>query len=133
VRRLGRLLVVPAVAYLGLLVSTLLGGPTVHSPYLPLPDPPGAAHHPAPVRNHGRGSPSAGPGGAAAGTTTRPVPGTSAAPPRPTAAGSTPAATVPARAHGSSSAHARATASHGSTRTATPPGSTRRATPTRKA
>ncbi|MFC1431427.1 hypothetical protein ACEZDB_12320 [Streptacidiphilus sp. N1-3] len=35
VRRLGRLLLVPAAAYVALLVSTLLGGPTVRSPLLP--------------------------------------------------------------------------------------------------
>ncbi|MDQ0312475.1 cytoskeletal protein RodZ [Kitasatospora herbaricolor] len=35
VRRFGRLLVVPAVGYVILLVSTLLGGPTVQSPFLP--------------------------------------------------------------------------------------------------
>lgn len=40
VRRLGRLLVVPAAVYVALLVSTLLGGPTIHSPLVPLPDAP---------------------------------------------------------------------------------------------
>jgi hypothetical protein len=49
VRRVGRFLVVPAVGYVALLVSTLLGGPTVNSPYLPLPvappsQAPAAAH-----------------------------------------------------------------------------------------
>ncbi|MFJ1702624.1 hypothetical protein [Kitasatospora sp. NPDC088346] len=43
VRRLGRLLVIPAAGYVVLLVSTLLGGPTVHSPLLP------AAQAPQPV------------------------------------------------------------------------------------
>ncbi|MGW1764423.1 hypothetical protein ACWCQL_10135 [Streptomyces sp. NPDC002073] len=39
VRRIGRLLVVPAAAYLVVLVSTLLGGPTLDVPFLPLPPP----------------------------------------------------------------------------------------------
>ena len=40
VRRIGRILVVPAVAYVGLLTSTLLGGPTINIPFLPLPSAP---------------------------------------------------------------------------------------------
>lgn len=39
----GALVVVPAVGYISLLFSTLLGGPTIHSPFLPLPAPPPAA------------------------------------------------------------------------------------------
>jgi hypothetical protein len=39
----GAIVVVPAVGYVGLLFSTLLGGPTIHSPFLPLPDQPPAA------------------------------------------------------------------------------------------
>ncbi|MER7463362.1 hypothetical protein [Streptomyces sp. NPDC097981] len=35
VRRMGRLLVIPAAAYVVLLISTLMGGPTVRSPFLP--------------------------------------------------------------------------------------------------
>lgn len=35
VRRWGYLLVVPAAAYVVLLISTLLGGPTLQSPFLP--------------------------------------------------------------------------------------------------
>ncbi|MER7750772.1 hypothetical protein [Kitasatospora sp. NPDC097643] len=49
VRRLGVLLAVPAVGYLGLLASTVLGGPTVNAPFLPLPQPPAAAPTPAPA------------------------------------------------------------------------------------
>ncbi|MFF1909149.1 hypothetical protein [Kitasatospora sp. NPDC058218] len=48
VRRLGLLLAVPAAGYLVLLASTVLGGPTVSAPFLPLPAPPSAAP-PAPV------------------------------------------------------------------------------------
>jgi hypothetical protein len=39
----GAIVVVPAVGYVCLLFSTLLGGPTIHSPFLPLPDQPPAA------------------------------------------------------------------------------------------
>ncbi|HEY5834510.1 hypothetical protein [Streptomyces sp.] len=39
VRRLGRFLVIPAAGYVALLLSALLGGPSVPSPYLPLPEP----------------------------------------------------------------------------------------------
>jgi len=42
-RGAGVIVVVPAVGYVGLLISTLLGGPTIHSPFLPLPDQPPAA------------------------------------------------------------------------------------------
>lgn len=42
VRRLGRLLVIPAAGYVALLLSAALGGPSVDSPYLPLPA--GGAH-----------------------------------------------------------------------------------------
>lgn len=39
----GVIVVVPAVGYVCLLFSTLLGGPTIDSPFLPLPDQPPAA------------------------------------------------------------------------------------------
>ncbi len=45
-RRATVLLVLPVAGYVALLASTLLGGPTVHSPFLPVPDavrPPGKA------------------------------------------------------------------------------------------
>ena len=51
-RRAGRLLVLPAAAYVAVLLSSALGGPAVSSPYLPLPrvaDHPGAAS-PGPTR-----------------------------------------------------------------------------------
>ncbi|MFE4969418.1 hypothetical protein [Streptomyces sp. NPDC056660] len=38
VRRAARLLVIPAGVYVALLVSTLLGGPTLSAPFVPLPD-----------------------------------------------------------------------------------------------
>ncbi|WP_354641293.1 hypothetical protein [Kitasatospora camelliae] len=37
VRRLGRLLAVPAVGYLALVLSSLLGGPAIDAPFLPQP------------------------------------------------------------------------------------------------
>ncbi|MFG3348301.1 hypothetical protein ACGF1Z_24980 [Streptomyces sp. NPDC048018] len=50
VRRWGRLLVVPAIAYVALLVSALLGGPTVQAPFLPsAPAPRTPAPGPAPT------------------------------------------------------------------------------------
>ncbi|GAA1235049.1 hypothetical protein GCM10009665_26520 [Kitasatospora nipponensis] len=68
VRRAGRLLAVPAAGYVVLLVSSALGGPTVNSPFLPLPGPPAtsappgpAAQPPAPTA----AAPSQGPGGVA--------------------------------------------------------------------
>ncbi|MFK0282309.1 hypothetical protein ACIQVL_17835 [Streptomyces sp. NPDC090499] len=50
VRRAARLLVIPAVGYVVLLISTVLGGPTISSPFVPLPDPthPAAPHATAP-------------------------------------------------------------------------------------
>ncbi|WP_395295521.1 hypothetical protein ACF9IK_19840 [Kitasatospora hibisci] len=43
VRRLGLLLAVPAAGYLVLVASTMLGGPSVSAPFLPLPPAPSAA------------------------------------------------------------------------------------------
>ena len=37
-RRAGLLLVVPAAGHVALLASTLVGGPTVHTPLVPVPD-----------------------------------------------------------------------------------------------
>ncbi|WP_152648282.1 hypothetical protein [Streptacidiphilus anmyonensis] len=132
VRRVGRILVVPAVAYVGLLVSTLLGGPTVNSPYLPLPAGPHAAPGPrggphsvtrgGAQGQDGAGGPGtgSGTGGTATGASgTAPTPGVSVGA-TPTA-GATPSATQPATG-----------ASHGhSTHTAVPPGASHR--PTKKA
>ncbi|WP_199881381.1 hypothetical protein [Streptomyces sp. CB03911] len=101
VRRFGRLLVVPAVGYVILLVSTLLGGPTVQSPFLPsaqaprpsVSSPPAApeapsptveaqpSDRPAPARSAARGGTAAtaptatatGPGAATAGTSAAPA------------------------------------------------------------
>ncbi|MEU6201787.1 hypothetical protein [Streptomyces sp. NPDC047061] len=54
VRRAARLLVIPAGVYVALLVSTLLGGPTLSAPFVPLPE----ATHPAEPRATAPGSPS---------------------------------------------------------------------------
>lgn len=113
VRRLGLLLAVPAVAYIAVLVSALLGGPGASSAYLPLPD--SAEHHPrgpasgAPQRagdDPGRPEPASSavpenPSGAASRTpASAPRPGTSAtAPPSPGASSAPSAAkTTPAPA-----------------------------------
>ncbi|MFD4598224.1 hypothetical protein ACFWPQ_09300, partial [Streptomyces sp. NPDC058464] len=53
VRRAARLLVIPAGVYVALLVSTLLGGPTLSAPFVPLPE----ATHPATPRATAPGSP----------------------------------------------------------------------------
>ncbi|MFF2149425.1 hypothetical protein, partial [Kitasatospora sp. NPDC058190] len=65
IRRLGVVLAVPAGGYLALLVSTLLGGPTVNAPFLPLPQAP-APSAPASADTPS-GTPSAGPEAAAPG------------------------------------------------------------------
>lgn len=92
VRRLGLLLALPAVAYVALLVSAVLGGPGASSPYLPLPE--SAERHPG---GPASGTPRPGEGG-----TRRPVPAPAAAPEgRPDQAsrtpGSVPGPTAPAR------------------------------------
>ncbi|WP_371501150.1 hypothetical protein OG871_30170 [Kitasatospora sp. NBC_00374] len=94
VRRLGRLLVIPAAGYVVLLVSTLLGGPTVHSPLLP------AAQAPHPVPAPPAAPQSAGPTAEVSGTP---------APPR-----------TPAPAANGGGASVRATASRGGTSDASP-------------
>ncbi|MEV7976368.1 hypothetical protein [Streptomyces sp. NPDC086519] len=62
VRRVARLLVIPAGAYVALLVSTLLGGPTISAPFVPLPDTthPAAPHPTAPGSSAGTGHPAGG-------------------------------------------------------------------------
>ncbi|MEV7417783.1 hypothetical protein [Streptomyces sp. NPDC089919] len=118
VQRLGRLLVVPAAGYLALVVSALLGGPTLGVPFLP--DPPGAhqPHHPPAVADPdapgpaapvlpGRGRAtdrSAGPSG---GATPEAGPGPSAGPVAPLATASafpTGAPTATGKVRGKSSA-----------------------------
>jgi len=54
VLRAAKLLVLPAGGYLALLVSTLLGGPSISSPFVPQPDP----THPTPPRATAPDSPS---------------------------------------------------------------------------
>ncbi|MFJ6761106.1 hypothetical protein ACIQNK_39650 [Streptomyces sp. NPDC091273] len=72
VRRWGYLLVVPAVAYVVLLMSTLLGGPTFQSPFLPSAQ---APHTPLPGGTAGAGT--AGPSTRGPASSTRPVPAAS--------------------------------------------------------
>ncbi|MFF3600264.1 RodZ family helix-turn-helix domain-containing protein [Kitasatospora indigofera] len=74
VRRFGRLLVVPAVGYVILLVSTLLGGPTVQSPFLP------SAQAPRPPVSTPPAAPTTASPTAEARASTGPAPGKAAAP-----------------------------------------------------
>jgi hypothetical protein len=124
VRRAGRLLAVPAAGYVVLLLVSALGGPTVSSPYLPLPAK--GDHHGSPSpgpSTSGRtpgtpaaghtGGPTGGPGEAAAAphTTARPPAGTATA--RPTATTATTAGTPTATVtHGRSRATAHPVPSH---------------------
>jgi hypothetical protein len=134
VRRIGWVLVVPAVAYVGMLASTLLGGPTVNSPFLPLPPGPhapgnggasGSGAHPG-----ASGGTTAGPGaGATAGAGTMPAGGAGAGG-KSGAGGTAPSAAPSALPSVTTSPSAVAT--HGrSTHTATPPGVSHH--PTKKA
>lgn len=94
VRRAAQLLVVPAACYVALLISTVLGGPTISAPFVPLPDTPHTAtpHATAPGSpagtGHAAGSASSGeaydgslPGArrTASGSTGRPAASTAAA------------------------------------------------------
>ncbi len=128
VRRVGRILVVPAVAYIGLMVSTLLGGPTVDSPYLPLPagphTAPGPSGGPHPVTRggvHGQG----GTGGQSTGTGGTDVTGVVPAPGASVGATPTAGATHSATQPAAGVTHGR------STHTAVPPGASHH--PTKKA
>ncbi|MEV5969466.1 hypothetical protein [Streptomyces sp. NPDC051921] len=67
VRRWGYLLLVPAVGYVALLISALLGGPTVQAPFLPSAQ---APHTPTPAPSTGGGN--GGPTPAAGDTADRP-------------------------------------------------------------
>ncbi|MFD0265286.1 hypothetical protein ACFVGY_01635 [Streptomyces sp. NPDC127106] len=120
VRRVGYVLVVPAAAYVVLLVSTLLGGPTIESPLLPSAQAPHSpapgdptAGTPGPTRSATSGSPRPAPAAArsstppASGGTDSPRPGTG---PDPTKAAAEPGDTAPTQPGG-----------HGRGRTA-PPG-----------
>jgi hypothetical protein len=134
VRRIGWVLVVPAVAYIGMLASTLLGGPTVNSPFLPLPSGPHAPGNGGPSgsgAHHGAsGGTATGPGAGAtagAGTTTGTV---TAAGGKSGAGGTAPSAAPSALPSVTTSPSAIVT--HGrSTHTATPPGASHH--PTKKA
>lgn len=120
VRRFGRLLVIPAAGYVALLLSAALGGPSVDSPYLPLPaggaDGAGTASpRPTAPDTAGRTPSAAGKDGApgSASPTARAVAGNSPTATGPSArpsapgqaAAATPAATaVPTVTHGKSTA-----------------------------
>lgn len=104
IRRLGRLLVIPAAGYVALLISSLLGGPSVSSPFLPQPPRPHTVSRAEPSPStapHGTTShlPAARPAAAPA----RPSPTATTAAPTPTA-GTTPSPTTgsPGRGHSTS-------------------------------
>ncbi|MER5529869.1 hypothetical protein ABT075_35690 [Streptomyces sp. NPDC002677] len=123
VRRTARLLLIPAGVYVALLVSALLGGPTISAPFVPLPDttPPAAPRATAPGSPGGTGhaAGSAGPGATdenalatsprtASGQTGRP---TAAATPATTATTAAPTATTSPTAVPTTTTTATATAS----------------------
>jgi hypothetical protein len=134
VRRLGRLLVVPAAVYVALLVSTLLGGPTVDSPLLPLPASPAARSH-APGTPPGGGAQPTGSGSQtggraqAAGSATGSGSGTATG----SGAGATPSAGATSSPSATAAATSAAPTRGNSTHSATAPGSSHRATPSKKA
>ena len=120
VRRLGRLLVIPAAGYVALLLSAAFGGPSVDSPYLPLP---AAGDHTAGTATSGSAvpgaagrAPSAGHTGAAAGSaapTTRTTAGglpTTRLSPSPSAPGT--ATAGPSATAAPTVTHGRSTATH---------------------
>lgn len=129
VRRLGYLLVIPAAGYAALLLSTLLGGPSVDSPYLPAPA--AGAHRPGahtrgPAPGSGEQTPAAGRKGSgptAGSPPAQPVSGsgTGAVSAAPSAPGTVSAsAPPPATASAAPSSTAVPTATHGKS-TATHP------------
>ncbi|MGW3361117.1 hypothetical protein ACWDFL_38040 [Streptomyces bungoensis] len=107
VLRAARLLAIPAGGYVALLVSTVLGGPTVSAPFVPQPQTAGPAPHrvTAPDPSSGTGRTKGGTGSAAhessrptaTRTTTAPAarPAASTAPTAAPTATTTPAATTP--------------------------------------
>jgi hypothetical protein len=124
VRRIGRLLAVPAAGYVALLLVSALGGPGVSSPYLPLPDAgdhhrspgpdtPGGGMHRTPAAGPGHPAGTGSPGGAAAPRVTAgptaPAHSPIAHQPAGTATSPAPAATV---THGSSRATTHPVPSH---------------------
>ncbi|WP_234543248.1 hypothetical protein [Streptomyces shenzhenensis] len=122
VRRVARLLVIPAGAYVALLVSTLLGGPTISAPFVPLPLP--DTTHPAAPHKAGTGS-SAGTGQPAGGTAS----GAGDANSLPSAPRAAVGQSVPPTAATTPAATSAATAQPAGTTSATP-GPTSAASPT---
>jgi len=103
VLRAARLLVIPAGGYVALLISTVLGGPSLSSPFVPQPDsthpkPHAAAPDSSPDAGHSAGSASP----TAAQQTSRPTD-------RPTASATSAAASVPTAAPTTVTAPTRAT------------------------
>lgn len=133
VRRLGRLLVVPAAAYAALLISSALGGPTVSSPYLPVPNQPGAhgRHNdklPGTPRPDGSSTPTS-PAASRGSTPTHGAAGstTAAGPAGASTAATAPSGVSPSPSAVTATATPTATATHGKS-TATHPTPTRSST-----
>jgi hypothetical protein len=122
VRMVGRILVVPAVAYIGLLVSTLLGGPTINSPYLPLPAGPHATHGVGRHSGAGGGA-NRSPAGTAGASSGAHAASSAGAKPSVGATAATPGATASATKPGAVHTHGKPTGA--------PPGASHR--PTKKA
>ncbi|WP_154676185.1 hypothetical protein [Amycolatopsis benzoatilytica] len=128
VRRFGWFLAAPALAYLVLLVSTLLGGPGLPRAILPLPDSALPGNHAAPEQTEAPGStaPTSSPAvhsrAPEASRTTRPA-----------AVGTTPAGAPALTTAPAPPSTAPSASAPGRNPTFTPPGQTKRATPTKKA
>lgn len=118
VRRMGRLLVIPAAGYAALLLSAAFGGPSFDSPYLPLPaggGPGAASTRPAAPTTAGRTHPGATGAPGATGTGAPTAPPTAAT--RPAAAPAsgvrrTPSATASAPTAAPTATHGRSSATH---------------------
>ncbi|WP_251072246.1 hypothetical protein [Streptomyces sp. ISL-43] len=119
VRRLGWLLVVPAAGYVVLLVSSLFGGPTLSSPFLPLPHTPpvpNAAQSKAPpaAATTASTAPPKRDGTAASGAAQAPATPSAASPTRGNTIGTTtPTATRPAPSPGNGATPAPGPTNHG--------------------
>ncbi|MEV7387542.1 hypothetical protein [Streptomyces sp. NPDC091215] len=125
VRRAARLLVIPAACYVALLISTVLGGPTISAPFVPLPDTPHTAtpHATAPGAPAGTGHAAGSAGSGTAYDGSRPGASRTASGPtgRPTASTAAAATSEPTTTPtGTTSPAAATTGNPSATSTATP-------------
>ncbi|MFB7464121.1 hypothetical protein ACFCZ1_11585 [Streptomyces sp. NPDC056224] len=122
VRRLGWLLVVPAAAYIVLLISSLFGGPTLQSPFLPSPRVPENTQSRPPVAEPGSPSPGAVRRTGAPDTSPRPSPSPSRAGVQPTTGGGPGTTSGPAPSASQGSSPAQGNGSGRSGKPTSPPG-----------